>query len=234
MPSILDDKLLSARLMGHEEFHLRLAEFLYSYRVVDRPSLVLQARPARGTGNADINVDDTDVQRRFLAGIQTQNGWWHGFGAMTAARRTFHGIASLRQRDDPPWAAEMHRDGHFIAGIWKFPEFSVDGATVQVLADFYADIFWDFLRLIDSTLKGVQDAPIYEATWTVVNAPKLHYGGGGMFGQFGVTASPLQIPHLQWSVYAASVGTPEWQQLALQMSKAFTGAYGDVPRSRQH
>jgi hypothetical protein len=233
MTSILDDKLLSTRLAGNTEFQLRLAEFLCSYRIVDRPSLVLQARPPLSTGKFNINVDAADVQRRFLAGTQTQNGWWQGFRAMTAVRHTFHGIGSLPQHDDPEWASELHRDGHFIAGIWKFPPVPHQGATVEILADFYTDIFWDFLRLIEATLAGALDTPKYEATWTVVNAPRLHYGGGGRFGQPRVTALPLQIPHLQWPISAATVGAPEWQQLALQMSDALAGAYGDTPASRQ-
>lgn len=233
MPSILDDKLLSVRLAAQPEFHVRLVEFLHSYGVIERPALVVQARPAHGSALAEVNVDDADVQKRFLAGIPTNNGWWQGFRSMVAARRTFHGIASLPSREQPSWASEMHRDGHFMAGIWRFLERSVRDTAVELVADFYVDMFGDFLQLVESTLERVSEQPTYDTTWTLTHAPKLHYGSASTYGQFTVTASPLHISHLQSPISVARVGTPEWRRLAVRMGQNLTGAYGDAPRSAQ-
>lgn len=231
MPSILDDKLVSVRLAAQPEFHVRLVEFLHSYGIMERPALVVQARPAHGSALVRVNLDDLDVQKRFLAGISTDNGWWQGFRSMVAAKRTFHGIASLPARDEPNWASEVHHDGHFIAGIWTFLELPAGDKRVQAVADFYVEMFVDFLRLVESTLQGVSERPAYEATWTLVHTPKLHYAGVSWAGQRTITAAPVQIEHLQWVIATASVRTQEWKQLGVRMGEALVGAYGDVRQS---
>jgi hypothetical protein len=233
MKTIFDDKLLSLRLQGHPEFLLRLAEFLQSYGVADRPSLVLQARQTTDAeGGATIDVNDREVQKRFLAGVPTDNGWWQGFRSMVAPRPTFHGIASLPTRDQPAWAAEAHRDGHFISGIWRFPEVPAGHASVPAIADFYADMFEDFFQLVASTLQAISDPPRYEVTASVLRAHELHYVTESRLGGRRVVA-PLTNDSLQWPVAAARVGAPEWMPLARQMSQALAGAYGDNPPRRQ-
>jgi hypothetical protein len=231
MPSILGDKLISLRLSEHPEFHLRLEEFLHSYHVGERPALVVQARPTRDSPFAEIDLSDTNLQSRFSTGVRNNLPWWQGFQSMVAAKRTFHGIASLPIRDQPHWASEVHRDGHFIAGVWKFPQLAERGTSVDALADFYVGMFEDFFKLVELTLGRIAEPPLYDATWSLTHAPRLHYASPSMFGQFNVTATPLQIPHLQWSVAKALVGTPEWGQLAAKMGQALTGAYGGVPPS---
>jgi hypothetical protein len=147
---------------------------------------------------------------------------------MTAVQATFHGIASLPAREQPAWAAEMHRDGHFIAGIWRFPEVSIRGSNVPALADFYVAMFDHFFQLVASTLQAGSEPPNYEVTASLVRAPQLHYVKQSRFGGQHVQ-DPLTIDNLQWPIAAARVGTPEWTSLAAQMSKALTGAYGDTP-----
>lgn len=230
MATLLDDKLVSVRLRDRPEFLLRLAEFLQSYGAADRPSLVLQARQAPDAdARSAIDVNDREMQKRFLAGVQTNNGWWQGFHSMIAPRPTFHGIAGLPARDHPGWAAEVHRDCHFVAGIWRFPEVPVRDASVLALADFYADMFDDFFQLVASTLQATSAPPRYEVTATLLGVPELHYVTESRLGGRRVVA-PLTINTLQWPVAAANVGTPEWMSLATQMGEALTGAYADMPR----
>lgn len=232
MVKILEDKLLSLRLKSCPEFQIRLAEFLHSYRVEDRPALVVQARRSPGSQGDFSNVDEPEVQKRFLAGVQTQNGWWQGFRSMGAVIPTFHGIASLPAREKPGWAAEMPRDGHFIAGIWQFPPVSVRGSDVAAIADFYVEMFKDFVLLVASVLKGASQPPTYEVTATLVDAHALHYA---MRAHYGIreVVDPLAIHNLQWPLVAAQVGTSEWTSLAVQMGKALAGAYGDTPPEPQ-
>jgi hypothetical protein len=229
MPTVLGDKLISLRLSGYPELHLRLEEFLHAHRIGERPALIVQARPVRDSAFAGVDVEDNNVQSRFLAGVPAHGmPWWDGFRSMVAVRRTFHGIGSLSAHE-PTWASEVHRDGHFIAGVWRYPQLAVQNKNADVLGDFYALMFADFFRLIELTLEGVSQQPPYDTTWTLTQAPKLHYASPSMFGKFTVTAAPLQIPHLQASVSTASVGTREWMELAHRMGQALTGAYGGTP-----
>jgi len=94
-------------------------------------------------------------------------------------------------------------------------------------------MFVDFLRVIEATLEPHGEPSNYEATWTLVQAPKLHYASASMFGKHAINASPLQISHLQWSISTALVGTPEWKQIAVSMGQALTGAYGGRPPPAQ-
>jgi hypothetical protein len=232
MKIILDDRLLRLRLGDRPEFQLRLAEFVQSYGIAGKPALVLQARPAPDAKEGLASLDDPELQDRFRVGVHTDRSWWDGFRSMTAVIPTFHGIASLPGRDQPTWAAEVHRDGHFIAGIWRFPEFSINGSKVLALADFYAEIFKDFFQLVTATVQGDKVHPKYEATFTLVHAPKLHYATRSDLGGQYIVRDALTIEHLQWPTATAAVGTPKWMLLAEMMSKSLTGAYRDIPRER--
>ena len=232
MATILDDKLVSLRLNSRPEFRLRLAEFLHTYGASDRPALVVQAGRAPDSKASPVDVDDPEVQKRFLAGVPSKDAWWQGFRAMCAVQPTFHGIASLPTREKPAWAAEAHRDGHFVAGVWRFPELPFKGSSVPMLADFFVDMFNDFSRLVALTLKAGTQPPKYEATATLVRASELHYATQSHYGIQRVV-SPLTIDSLQWPIAVAHVGTPDWTTLALRMGKALTGAYGDIPPRTQ-
>lgn len=88
------------------------------------------------------------------------------FELQVGVKPTFHGIASLPASSEPGWASEAHRDAHFIAGTWAFPEFDWAGARVSALADFYGKLFADFFTVVQSTLM-LGDTPIkFEATAT--------------------------------------------------------------------
>lgn len=227
--SILDDKLLSVRLSSRPEFLLRLAEFVHSYAVADRPSLVIQARPVPGSEASELGVGNLEAQKRLLAGVPSDDGFWQGFRSMTAVIPTFHGVAGLPSREQPAWAAEMHRDGHFIAGIWKFPQFPHRGSSMPALADFFVGMFRDFFQLVAAVLQAGSDGPVYEATATLVRAADIGYARRSFFGRHDAASEPLKIDNLQWPVAVARVGTPEWTSLASRMGAALTGAYGETP-----
>jgi hypothetical protein len=226
--TILNDEIVRGRLHGRPEFRLRLVEFLHFYGIAEAPALVAQARPAPDTVGA-LNVDDAELQGRFTKGVPSQDGWWQGFRSMTAVQRTFHGIASLPAREQPAWAAEVHKDGHFIAGIWRFWDFEAGGTTTPSLADFFGGMFPNFLELVRSTLSAGGANTKYEATFTLVNASLIHYAKKSGWVRNFVLRPPLSIPHLQWPVASADVGTPEWAAIGPAMVTDFTAAYGDTP-----
>jgi len=99
MTSILDDKLIALKLAGRPEFRVRLHEFLHSYGAAERPALVVQARPTHGSKLAGMSVDDTNLQKRFLGGVTTENGWWQGFQSMRAVKTN---VPRHRQPAQPP------------------------------------------------------------------------------------------------------------------------------------
>ncbi|MEO8107465.1 MAG: hypothetical protein ABI886_09810 [Betaproteobacteria bacterium] len=228
---ILDDKALALRLSNRPEFLLRLVEFLQTYDVSAKAALVIQARPAPDSTSGAVDIDDARLQKRFLAGAEAADPWWQGFHSMIRAKPTFHGIASLPAHEQPAWASEVHRDGHFIAGVWKFPDLpSGRGAEVKVIPAFYVDMFTDFFKLVASTLQLSDGTAPYEATATLVQAPELHFAQQTQFNNnYAVSAKPLTIDNLQWPVSTAEVGTPHWAALATRMGKALTGAYGASP-----
>lgn len=225
--TILNDEIVRGRLQGRPEFRLRLAEFLHFYGIVEAPALIVQARPAPDALGA-LNVDDAELQKRFTNGVPSRDGWWQGFRSMTAIQRTFHGLASLPAREEPAWAAEVHKDGHFIAGIWRFWDFEGGGTTTPSLADFFAGIFPNFVELVQSTLPAGRANGTYEATFTLVNASLIHYAKKSWAGNY-VRRPPLSIPHLQWPIASAEVGTPDWVAIGRAMATEFTAAYGDTP-----
>ena len=226
---VLEDRLISLRLSRQPEFHARLAEFIHSYRIADTAALVVQARPSLGTTHR-INVDDANVRNRFREGVGN-HAWWDGFASVVAPQRTFHGIGSLPARESPTWASEAHRDGHFIAGIWRFPVLRANATDVPCVADFYAAMFSDFLSLVAVTLQaaGVEASCDYDVTWTLTNAPQLYYAGRSDFGQHGITAQPLQVLNLQYPIATATVGSADWARLGMEMGQTLTGAYGGNP-----
>jgi hypothetical protein len=230
MSSLFDDPLLSLRLRQQPEFLLRLAEFLQSYRV-SSSALVLQARPAQHL-QGGLNVGDPELQKRFLAGAASDDGWWQGFRAMCAVTSTFHGIAGLPSREDPHWAIEAHHDGHFIAGVWEFPTYPAGDSSVRAVAEFFVEMFSNFFHVVASTLHVADGTLTYETTATLVKANDLHYVTDSRF-RMRMLSKPLAIENLQWPIASASVGSEDWAALGQKMGIALTGAYGDTaPRKR--
>jgi hypothetical protein len=217
--TVLDDKLISLRLRARPEFLARLAEFLATYGDAERAALVVQAAPTQDGQDHSIAVEDINLQNRFREGVTTDNGWWQGFRSQVAVIPTFHGIASLPAREQPAWASEMHYDGHFIAGVWSFPE-------GNFIVDFYAEMLTDFLRLIENV---VGPDLSYDVTWTLTNASRLQYKLSRS-RLLGTSIRPVPVQHLQAPIRTEKVGTPGWRSLGMRMQRAFTGAYGDVPR----
>lgn len=227
--TILQDRRLALRLAERPEFLLRLDEFVQHHGIGESPALIVQARPAPSSAPQSVDVDDHALQQRFGAGTVATNPWWQGFRTTYRAAPTFHGVVSRGET----WANEVHRDGHFIAGVWKFPELSTQVSTsVAAVFDFYAGMFDDFLGIVAATLQPEPQAPIYEATATLVNAPMLHFARQADFGSHTL-AKPLSVQHLQWTIQTAALGSPEWGAVARVMGAALAGAYGATLPARK-
>ncbi|HVZ44367.1 MAG TPA: hypothetical protein VHA82_11200 [Ramlibacter sp.] len=224
---ILDDKRVALRLSAHPELLLRLDEFRQSYGW--ETALVAQAAPAQPLR---LDVTLPAVEQALLNGAARRPAWWDGLRAASRPRATLHGIASLPLWTNPPWACEAHRDGHFIAGVARFPEMPGSGGVhVRCIADFHASFFQDFFEVVSATLNaaGVKDAS-YDTTWTLINAPALHYGNKPDSGaSYCAAAGPLMLANLQAPVIRADVGSSAWDWAAIDMGRALCGAYGGTP-----
>jgi hypothetical protein len=226
---ILDDPRVALRLREHPELLLRLDEFREAYGW--ETALVVQAAPAQ-THAVRLDVTLPAIEQALLAGATRRPAWWDGLRAASRVRTTLHGIASLPVWANPQWACEAHRDGHFIAGVARFPEMhAASGATLPCIADFYASFFQDFFEVVKSTLQAASLAGVsYLATWTLLEAPALHYGRKSDFGtNYSVAGSPLGVRNLQAPVIAAEVGSSAWDWAAIDMGRALCGAYGGTP-----
>ena len=121
----------------------------------------------------------------------------------------------------------MHRDGHFIAGLWQFPDLpDPQGKAVPVIADFHAGFFNDFFNVVASTLQLENSTLKFETTATLVHADQLHFAGKSAFGSHSIIAAPLSVQNLQWPIAVCELGTPAWMAQAKIMGRALAGAYG--------
>jgi len=229
--SLLDDRMVSLRLTHRPELRLRLAEFAQAYGLAGTAALVVQAGPHPDDAKPTLDVDDNALQQQFLAGAGTQRAWWDGFHSMSRARPTFHGVASISNPREPTWASEMHRDGHFVAGVWAFPDLPTsDGRRVSVIADFYCDFFGDFCALVMRTLRQGGVSQAYEVTATLLGAQQLHFAKPSDFGgQHVISAQPLGVATLQWPVLAVDRGEQGWSAASQALGRGLTGAYGAMP-----
>lgn len=218
---ILNDKLVAQRLASRPEFLLRLHEFTSSYNIGDKPALIAQASPATTAGLVTVDLNDDRLVGRMKAGAGGTDAFWNSFYSPLVPTPTFHGIAMLAARQEPTWALEAHRDGHFLAGVWDFLEAAYDGKSCPAIAHFYSAFFADFLTVISN---AVASGIAYEVTATLINAPHLRYVREGDQGG-RVTLPPPKITNLQWPILAGSVGTA-WNQIGEQMADAMAGAYG--------
>lgn len=142
---LTENKRALLRLQGRPEFAVRHDELVEFHGHEGALGLVIQARPLSASW---LDLADAQIEKRVLAGAGTQAGWWDSFRSATRGKPTLNGIASLPSWDKPSWALEAHRDGHFIAGIWTFPDINRgDGSQTKAMPVFYSAAIKDFLTI---------------------------------------------------------------------------------------
>jgi hypothetical protein len=217
-----NDAIVRARLGSHPELLARLYEFVAAYHLESRPALILQARARRP---ASIDLHNPEVHQALQAGAGDRNSWWSGFNTGTAITPTFHGIGAIPSREEPLWATEAHWDGHFMAGIWNFPEAPYKDKSVLAIADFFSPAFGDFFALIKKLTPG---ECTYDFTATLWQAPLLHYLAPDQWGsRHVVRADPLPVDTLQWPIREATTTSDDYDRVSELMGVALRSAYGD-------
>ena len=217
------DKRALLRLQGRPEFVVRHDEFVESHGHEGTLGLVIQARPLSASW---LDVADAQIEKRWLAGAGTQSGWWDSFRSATRCKPTLHGIASLPSWDKPAWALEAHRDGHFSAGIWTFPDVHRgDGSSTKAMPVFYGAAIKEFLAVVEAVLHRNEPPQPYAVTGTVSRATKLHFLKLSDFGgQYVPGSGPLKADIVQLPVYEATPGSQDWQRGGQALANALCGA----------
>jgi hypothetical protein len=217
---ILKNELIHCRLKAEPEFITRLSELVVTKELEPRPCLVLQARPVQGT-DFHLDLSNAAVARTIRGGMDESHSSWDGFFAQKL-ERTFHGVEAKKEG----WCFEAHRDGHFIAAAWDFPQLPRDGGQVTVLPDYYVNFISDFFGLIASVFNEAKLQAKYCATATVLMASELSYVAYLAGNRSQVAAQTPQLDTLQWPVTQGDVGSERWKTMCLEIADGLCGAYG--------
>ncbi|MGU7785054.1 hypothetical protein [Burkholderia sp. PU8-34] len=225
---LTEDAKLKIAYADHPNMILRLCEFSETYSLLNRPALVVQARPI--DQDFEIDVMDDAVRNALQRGNGGQNGWWSSFHSNYVPDPTFRGVAAVSQRGDPDWSYELHRDGHLIAGLWKFPELSNNGTeNVSCVADFHVEFFCDFVEAALRVLKQAACEVPYSLTATLLGASDLYFAAKSDFGSGHKLLPPCKQARLYWRV--RTVDSPDtWRSAARMMGGELVGAYGRAVR----
>ncbi|MCG2592988.1 hypothetical protein LZ009_09365 [Ramlibacter sp. XY19] len=224
---LLQDDLLMLRLREQPEFAARLVEFINLRQLEGKPMLVLQARPTSDT-SFDVAAVERSAQAAMRQGCKNTRNEWDGFFAGSQLRPCFQGWETGRLG----WAFEAHRDGHFFAAIWTFPQVEVPSKKAAIaVANVYAVMFPQFFEVVALALEDLDPPPMYCITATLVGADNLVYAEVTSSGRLVHKAPALAPQNLQWPVFEAQVGGMSWTSSMIALAKGLAGAYGQqTPR----
>jgi hypothetical protein len=222
----IEDSVLRLAHADHPTLLHRLAEFVETRCLQDKPALIIQASPTEK--DLEINVLLPATVLALRGNQMEQHSWWNGFRTNYQPTPTFRGVAAYDDRAEPNWAYELHRDGHLIAGVWRFPTMLKGNAEVACLADFYSEIFADFaskaLGLLASDGEGISA----QLTAVLLNGSNLHFAKMAEFGAGHVISSPIAVRHLCWRIRNVS-DAASWNLAAARMGAELLGIGGAKP-----
>ncbi|TXH58851.1 hypothetical protein [Piscinibacter sp.] len=198
---VANRKFSSSLEQFHPVLHWRLMEFIEDYSLGDKPALVWQWRPVDR-----VEVDVTapavhDLMSRGAVSSRVQ-AWWYGFRSSYGIANVFPGLSSTDPRNAAGWAAEVHTDGHLIAGLWSFPELAVDGAPAPCLSDFHMEAFRDFAELSGAAATVIGSTGASCMTASLLAATSLRIVRSG--NHWGHQPRPATRDTMQWRVRTGS------------------------------
>lgn len=179
---VTNRKFSSSLEQFHPDLHWRLKEFIEDYSLGNKPALVWQWRPI---DQIEVDVTAPAVHDLIIRGAISSRvqAWWYGFRSSYGITNVFPGLSSTDPSNAPGWAVEVHTDGHLIAGLWSFPEMTVDGTPAPCLSDFHMEAFRDFAELsgaaatvINSTRASFMTATLLAATSLRIVRSGNHWG----------------------------------------------------------
>ncbi len=198
---VANRKFSSSLEQSHPALHWRLMEFIQDYSLGDKPALIWQWRPV---DPAEIDVAEPAVHDLMSRGAVSSRAqaWWYGFRSSYGIANVFPGLSSTDPRNAAGWAAEIHTDGHLIAGLWSFPEMAVDGTSGPCLSDFHMQAFRDFAELSRAAATVIDSTGSSCMTATLLAATSLRVVRSG--NHWGHQPRPASRDTMQWRVRAGS------------------------------
>lgn len=198
---VANHKLSTFLEQTHPELHQRLTAFAEDYSLGDKPALVWQWRPC---DPVDVDVSASAVHDLLCKGAVSSRAqaWWCGFRSSYGVAPVFSGLTSTDPRNAAGWAAEIHTDGHLIAGLWSFPEVTVNGTPAACLSDFHMDAFRDFAELAAAAAAVSNSAGPSHTTATLLAATSLQPVRSG--NNWGHQPRPATRDTMQWRVRTGS------------------------------
>lgn len=214
MPTLQDLEMSKA---FEEHFERKRADFLSDYGLKHKPAIVWQVCP---TSAMTVDIHDHAVVDALIGGSlnDTGEGWWKGFLGGTATR-VFGGVASCSPEQLDGAVTEIHEDGHFLAGFWKFGHV---GETVGAL-NFFHKAFVDALE----AARFVHDAAGYSGE-AMVGCTMLHADEVPLLTTRGsVSRPPPSRRDFHWPLQTMRHGSSA--ALGAAMGAQFLRIYGLKP-----
>lgn len=203
----------------------RLTSLVSDYALEDKPTLVWQCLPAFAA-EVDVSAPALKAALREGAAAVSSAAWWCAFHSHHRPTPVFDGVSSGSSSEG--WVSEVHRDGHFVAATWSFPDISSGtGGSRPAIAEFYVEAFRDFVYTAAAVLKAASlSGPVY-FTCTMLHADMLPMTGRGG----GVNTAAPKRKTLRWpTLLAADEG--DFDKVRIALSAQFLRAYGkDVLRT---
>lgn len=197
--------------------------FVESYGLQSKPALVWQCVPEEALA---VDVADHALRAAIQEGASASSdaGWWCGFQARGRPALVFEGLASTSDADGSGWVTEIHEDGHFLAGVWTFPEVSANGQTSRpAVAGFYVDAFRDFALVAGKVYQAASYTSGVVVTCTMLHADQLPLAGS----RDHILAPAVRRQVLRWPLL--TVKSPDHIKVACTaMAAQFMRAYGRV------
>jgi hypothetical protein len=198
---VANPRFSSSLEQSHPDFHWRLMEFIEDYSLGDKPALIWQWRPV---DPVEVDVAAPAVHDLMSRGAVSSRmrAWWYGFRSSYGVANVFPGLSSTDPKNAAGWSAEIHTDGHLIAGLWSFPEIAVNGTPAACLADFHIDAFRDFAELSGAAATVINFTGSSCMTATLLAATRLQPAVSG--NHWRHEPRPATRNTMQWRVRTGS------------------------------
>ena len=166
--------LTDLSLTDHLALRRKLAAFRDDYQLTDKPALVWQCRPMT---SVEVDVKSAALKEALGKGAVpvSDSAGWYAFRSGQLPTVVFDGLASSRDAEGQGWVAEIHTDGHIVAGLWTFPDVSIGEARSSCVSTFHGQAFTDFGVLAANLMEAADYEGQCEMTCTLLRASQLPF-----------------------------------------------------------
>lgn len=171
-------------LTDHLALRQKLAAFRADYLLTDKPALVWQCRAMTPV---EVDVKSTGLKEALSKdALPGSDSAWYAFRSGQQPTFVFDGLASSRDAEGQGWVAEIHTDGHIVAGLWTFPDVSIKEARSSCVSTFHGQAFTDFGVLAANLMEAVDYEGQCEMMCTLLQASQLPF----IRSRIAITRSP--------------------------------------------